>query len=133
MVVAERQRARDLADLLDSLGNVPTPHMSVRRDEQFLAFLSLQFLLPKLLDEKRLEVQRYENALRGIKPFPQVPPEVPAVLNRHLAQLQRELASLEQAAATVAGAARAARGAKKDPSAPSGSTNKQSDAGPAGG
>src|SRR5687767_10092765 len=70
MVLAERQRAGQLADLIESMGTVPTPQVGVRRDEQFLAFLSLKFLLPKLLEEKRLELQRYENALRGIKPFP---------------------------------------------------------------
>ena len=106
MVVAERQRARQLADLIESLGTVPTPQVGVRRDEQFLAYLSLKFLLPKLLEEKRLELQRYENALRGIKPFPNVPPEVPTVLNAHIAQLRSELAALEQAAAHVAAASK---------------------------
>ena len=130
MVLAERQRARQLADLIESLGTVPTPQVGVRRDEQFLAFLSLQFLLPKLLDEKRLELQRYENALRGIKPFPSVPPQVPAVLNAHIAQLRSELASLEQAAAHVANASKAA---KKEPSEPPAGTKTHSDARPAGG
>jgi hypothetical protein len=106
MVLAERQRAGQLADLIDSLGTVPTPQVGVRRDEQFLAYLSLKFLLPKLLEEKRLELQRYENALRGIKPFPSVPPQVPAVLNAHIAQLRSELAALEQAAAHVAAASK---------------------------
>jgi hypothetical protein len=119
-----------LADLIDSLGTVATPHASLRRDEQFLAFLSLKFLLPKLVEEKRLELQRYENALRATKPFPNVPPEVPAVLNAHLAQLRAELASLEQAAAHVA---TAAKDGKKDPSQPSAGTEKRSDAGPAAG
>jgi hypothetical protein len=106
MVLAERQRAGQLAGLIESMGTVPTPQAGVRRDEQFLAYLSLKFLLPKLLEEKRLELQRYENALRGIKPFPKVPPEVPAVLNAHIAQLRSELAALEQAAAHVAAASK---------------------------
>ena len=130
MVLAERQRAGQLADLIESLGTVPTPQVGVRREEQFLAFLSLKFLLPKLLDEKRLELQRYENALRGIKSFPNVPPQVTGVLNAHIAQLRGELASLEQAAAHVAAASKAA---KKDPSEPAAGTKKHSDAGPAAG
>src|SRR5688572_29387387 len=130
MVLNERRRAGELADLLDSLGSVPTPQVGVRRDEQFLAYLSLKFLLPKLVEEKGLEVQRYENALRGVKPFPNVPPEVPAVLNAHLAQLRAELAALETAAAHVAAAN---KDGKKDPSQPAAGTKKNSDAGPGAG
>jgi len=130
MVLAERRRAGELADLIESLGTVPTPQVGVRRDEQFLAYLSLKFLLPKLLEEKGLEAQRYENALRGIKPFPNVPPEVPAVLNAHLAQLRAELAALETAAAHVAAASKDGR---KDPSQAAAGTKKHSDAGPAAG
>jgi len=130
MVVAERQRAGQLANLIESMGTVPTPQVGVRREEQFLAFLSLKFLLPKLLEEKRLELQRYENALRGIKPFPNVPPEVPGVMTAHIAQLRAELAALEQAAAHVA---RDSKAAKKDPSEPAAGTKTHSDAGPAAG
>src|SRR5687767_7769342 len=142
MVLAERQRAGQLADLIESLGTVLTPQVGVRRDEQFLAYLSLKFLLPKLVEEKGLELQRYENALRGIKPFPNVPPEVPAVLTAHLAQLRGELAALETAAAHVVAASRdgkkdgkkdAKKDAKKDPSEPAAGTKKASDAGPAAG
>ncbi len=134
MVVNERRRAGELADLIDSMGTVPTPQVGVRRDEQFLAYLSLKFLLPKLVEEKGLELQRYENALRGIKPFPNVPPEVPAVLNAHIAQLRGELAALETAAAHVVAASRdGKKDAKKDPSQPATGTKKASDAGPAAG
>jgi hypothetical protein len=132
MVLAARRRAGELADLIESLGTVPTPAVGIRRDEQFLAYLSLKFLLPKLVDEKGLELRRYENALRGIKPFPDVPPEVPAVLNAHLAQLRAELAALETAAAHVAAGNKAAlAAAKKDPAQPAAGTKSGSDAGPA--
>ena len=130
MMLAERRRAGELADLIDSLGTVPTPQVGIRRDEQFLAYLSLKFLLPKLVEEKKLDVQRYENAIRGITPFPSVPPEVPAVLSAHLAQLRGELTALEQAAAHVADAS---KDGKKDPSQPAAGTRKHSDAGPAAG
>ena len=47
-----------------------------------------------------------------------MPPEVPAVLNAHIAQLRAELASLEQAAAHVAAArvAAASKDGKRNPS-----------------
>jgi hypothetical protein len=132
MVLNERRRAGELADLIDSLGTVPTPQVGVRRDEQFLAYLSLKFLLPKLVDEKGLEVQRYENALRGIKAFPNVPSEVPAVLNAHLAQLRAELGALETAAAHVAAANKDGKKGPSQAGAAAGA-KKNSDAGPAAG
>src|SRR3954466_7173964 len=49
MVVAGHRRTNELAELMDSLGRVPTPVVSVQREEQYLAFLSLKFLLPKLV------------------------------------------------------------------------------------
>jgi hypothetical protein len=130
MVLAERRRAGELADLIESLGTVPTPAVAIRRDEQFLAYLSLKFLLPKLVEEKGLGLRRYENAVGGIKPFPNVPPEVPAVLNAHLAQLRAELSALEAAAAHVAAANKAAG---KGPSQPAAGTKSGSDTGPAAG
>jgi hypothetical protein len=102
MVLAERRRAGELANQIDSLGSVPTPSVGIRRDEQYLAFLSLKFLLPKLVDEKKLHIERYENALAGLKTAPSVPPEVTALLQSHLAELRIELAALERAAAHVA-------------------------------
>src|SRR5437773_11523475 len=46
MVEGVHRRAGQLADLIESLGVVPTPQASIRSDEQYLAFLSLKFLLP---------------------------------------------------------------------------------------
>jgi hypothetical protein len=102
MVLAERRRARELADLVDALGSVPTPMVGVRRDEQYLAFLSLKFLLPKLVEEKKLHIARYENAVAGIKRAPSPSPEAIPLLESHLAELRDELAALEKAAAHVA-------------------------------
>jgi hypothetical protein len=102
MVLAEHRRAGELADLIESLGTVPTPAIGIRRDEQYLAYLSLKFMLPKLVEEKKLHMERYENALAGLKKLPQFPPEVPAILNAHLAELRGELAALETSAEQVA-------------------------------
>ena len=104
MVLAERRRAGELADLIESLGTVPTPAGAIRRDEQYLAFLSLQFLLPKLVTEKKLHIERYENALVGLqrKELPLVPSEVGELVQSHLLELRHELSSLENAALQIA-------------------------------
>src|SRR5438552_15961538 len=75
MVVGVHRRAGQLADLIESLGVVPTPQAAIRSDEQYLAFLSLKFLLPKLLQEKRLGLARYENAIATLRRLPAVPPQ----------------------------------------------------------
>jgi hypothetical protein len=104
MVLAEHRRARELADLIESLGTVPTPAGAIRRDEQYLAFLSLQFLLPKLLIEKKLHIERYENALGELKQhqLPQIPAEAAKLVQAHLAELRSELAALESVSQHVA-------------------------------
>jgi hypothetical protein len=104
MVLAEHRRAGELANLIESLGTVPTPAGAIRRDEQYLAFLSLQFLLPKLVIEKKLHIERYENALRELQrhKLPQLPGEVIPLIEAHLSQLRQELAALEDAAQQVA-------------------------------
>ena len=101
MVVANQRRANELAGLMDSLGAVPTPRASVNSEEQYLAFLSLKFLLPKLVTEKKICIERYGNALGGVARLPQVPPQVAEILRAHLAELNSELAALEHAAAHV--------------------------------
>src|SRR5262249_34832588 len=94
----------ELADLIESLGTVPTPAGAIRRDEQYLAFLSLQFLLPKLVTEKKLHIERYENALAGLKrkELPQVPSEAIELVQSHLLELRHELSPLKTAAQHVA-------------------------------
>src|SRR3954453_4061768 len=58
MVLAEHRRAADLAALVESItGASPNPSVGIRRDEQYLAYLSLKFLLPKLVEEKQLHLQ----------------------------------------------------------------------------
>src|SRR5438552_18396540 len=98
MVLAEQRRARELAELVESLGALPTMGGSIRGEEQYLAYLSLKFLLPKLVDEKKLTIQRYENALGVI---PESAPQARELLNAHLADLRRELGQLEHSSAQV--------------------------------
>ena len=102
MVLAEQRRAADLAQRIQSLGGDAGRVIGIRPDEQYLAFLSLQFMLPKLVTEKKLHIERYENALASLKKMPDVPAEVSALVEAHLAELRDELNSLHAAAEQVA-------------------------------
>jgi hypothetical protein len=103
MVETGNRRVIELADLIDRLGGVPMPR-SIQTEEQYLAFLTLKFLLPKLVDAKKLMIQRYENALRSLGKS--TPPDVIALLNSHIAEHRAQLEVLNRAAAQVAGAGR---------------------------
>ena len=91
------RRRRELHDTIEYLGGTPVPSR-LQPEEQYLAYLSLKFLLPKLVDSKRLVIQRYENAERAVG---RDSPEADALLRRHLAEHRAELAVLEKAAADV--------------------------------
>ena len=106
MVVTSDRHAAELSDLIESLGGYPLPR-SLRPEEQYLAFLSLKFLLPKLADEKRLMIRRYEKALRAIGTG--APREVLDVLHRHIATHEAHMRLLDKKAAEAAQAAQAAR------------------------
>jgi bacterioferritin (cytochrome b1) len=82
MVRAGDRHVMDLAGLIDRLGGVPLPR-GIQPEEQYLAFLTLKFLLPKLLEAKQLTIQRYENTLRALH---NAPPEVTDLLKAHLAE-----------------------------------------------
>src|SRR5256885_8269903 len=59
MVETLRRHTGELYALIEHLGGIPRP-CGLAPEEQYLAFLSLKFLLPKLLDAKRLTIRRYE-------------------------------------------------------------------------
>jgi hypothetical protein len=68
-----RRHTRELAGLIESVGGLPRVRHNVRPEEQYLSFLSLKFLLPKLVTEKDLILTRYETAKKIIGPgFPAV-------------------------------------------------------------
>lgn len=99
MVNTIETRAGALADQIESLGGVPTfAPRGIDREEQYLAFLSLKFLLPKLVEAKEEMIERYENALRTIRGSD----EVKSLLTRLLAEHQEQLNILRDAAARVA-------------------------------
>src|SRR5206468_809263 len=94
MLTNNLRRRRELHGLIEYLGGSPVPPR-LQREEQYLAFLSLKFLLPKLVNSKRLVIQRYENAERAVGPDS---PEADDLLRRHLTEHRAELAVLEKAA-----------------------------------
>jgi hypothetical protein len=98
MVQAGERHAMELADMIDRLGGVPAPR-SIQPEEQYLAFLTLKFLLPKLADAKRLTIERYENALRALRSAPTTPQEVIGLLNAQLSEHRAHLQVLQDAAA----------------------------------
>lgn len=65
MVAASHRHAALLSQTIEDLGGVALPR-AIQLEEQYLAFLSLKFLLPKLVDAKKLAIERYENALRAL-------------------------------------------------------------------
>ena len=99
MVETNVRHVRELIDLIVALGGAPQMMGGVSREEQFLAFLSLKFLLPKLVNEKELVIRRYENALRSLAPG--APPEVRSLLESHLAEHREQLKILERASDEV--------------------------------
>ena len=67
------EHRRELATLIESLGGVPRVRNLVPDEEQYLSYLSLRFLLPKLVMEKDLLLTRFENARATISnDYPQV-------------------------------------------------------------
>jgi hypothetical protein len=74
-----QRHSRELANLIESVGGALNARPAQpRMEDQYLAYLSLQFLLPKLVREKQLILQRYENAKRAIgrKDFPEIVAEL---------------------------------------------------------
>jgi hypothetical protein len=95
-----RKHAQELANLIDSLGGVPVARQLPRTEDQYLAYLSLKFLLPKLVTEEELLLQRYENARRAIgQGFSQVLAE----LDRILSEQRQYLDVLKKAAHDATG------------------------------
>ena len=94
MADASVRHAAELAAMMEALGGTFRPE-PVHPENQYLAYLSLKFLLPKLAEAKRTTIERYENALRALRG---ASPEVLALLDAQLAEHRADLAVLESAA-----------------------------------
>ena len=87
------KRSEELYRLIEKLGGSPRPR-GLQPEEQYLSYLSLKFLLPKIVDAKELIIRRYENALRALK---NAPADVIQLLERHLEHHRVELQTLQAA------------------------------------
>jgi hypothetical protein len=94
MIQANERQIGELMAAVDSLGGVLPPE-STHPEEQYLAFLSLKFLLPKLIEDKRSLIERFENALRVVGS--DAPADIVQMLDRHLESHRGHLAALRQA------------------------------------
>jgi hypothetical protein len=84
-----------LTRAIEELGGVTLPPRA-GGEEQYLAYLSLKFLLPRLAQDKRESIERYENALKSLAGAPD---DVRRLLESHLATHRRQLQLLQDAAA----------------------------------
>ena len=102
MVLTIEPRVLRLAELIERLGGTPdSSPRGIDREEQYLAFLSLKFLLPKLVNAKKLIIEHYENAVRALKGGDrEVLSAIRSLMSEHKAQLE----ALDRAAAQVAAA-----------------------------
>jgi bacterioferritin (cytochrome b1) len=87
--------ARDLHELIESLGGTPVPR-SVRGEEQYMAFLSLKFMLPKLIAAKQQAMARYTRALELAADAPSA---AKSMLQAHLERHRMQLAVLKRSVA----------------------------------
>jgi hypothetical protein len=84
------RHAAELGGLIEQRGGVMPPAM-VHPDNQYVAYLSYKFLLPKLAEAKRRSIERYENARRVLK---DAPAEVVEMLDAHLVVHRADLKAL---------------------------------------
>jgi hypothetical protein len=98
--VCERQ-SHALVQLIKSLGGTPRVTEPNRTNESYLSFLSLKFLLPTLVNEKDLLLQRYENARASVSEHNS--PAVYAELKRLEDEQCALLGRLKKAAREVTG------------------------------
>jgi hypothetical protein len=89
------EHEHELAALIRQLGGEPSHPPKPRAEDQYLSYLSLKFLLPKLLDAKKLMIQRHQNVLRASEKDAQVTP----ILKRHIAEMETDLGKLRELAA----------------------------------
>ena len=90
---------RELSELIRKLGGTPAHPPLPDPEDQYLSFLSLKFLLPKLVESKELMIQRHQSVLNMI----QADPEVMQLLQRHTDEMQSDLTILKRVADLVAG------------------------------
>ncbi len=89
-----QRRANELADLIIALGGSPIER-GLQPEQQNLAYLSLKFLLPKLVGAKEAAVKRWTNALIGVENRSR---RAKDLLQRQLHEHEMQLMRLQKAA-----------------------------------
>lgn len=90
MLTAGQQRVVELISQIQALDGEPVAYRS-QAEEQYLAFLSLKFLLPMLIEWKTKAIHLHERALTLDIDSP-----LREMITRHLQLHQRELGALSQ-------------------------------------
>ncbi len=93
IATADARRAADLWSLIDSLGLEALPG---RHHHQAEAYLSIAYVLPKLIDAKQRVLQQYREAIAALG---EGTPSIAAILKRHLTEHAGELEVLAEAIA----------------------------------
>jgi Ferritin-like domain len=88
------QHEQELSHLIRDLGGEPSTPPKPSAEDQYLNYLSLKFLLPKLVDAKQLMIQRYQNVLGAIDKDP----KVTQILQKHLEEMEKDLGRLHEIA-----------------------------------
>jgi hypothetical protein len=92
MIAASHRRAAELSKLIADLGSTQIPRASPA-EELYEAYLSLKYLLPRLINEKELTIARYEAAKLSLGDRS---PEANAFVQKHLSEHHAEMAILQR-------------------------------------
>lgn len=92
IIDADRRRKAELIRLISEQGGGPRP-CPVCSEHQYMAYLSVGYLLPKLLQARQATLGRYEQAIAAVSDE-----ETKSLLKTHLIELHEEMESLRKAA-----------------------------------
>jgi hypothetical protein len=94
VAAADHRRAGEIWRMIEQLGGEPRGRR-LQPAEALLAYLSIQFLLPKLIEAKELLLERYRNATAAMRKIG-VPDPATELVRAHLAEHATELEMLRQ-------------------------------------
>ena len=103
MIERGTRQAGELVGVLEQLGGIARP-VRPSPEFQYFAYLSVDFLLPRLYEAKRRSIERYQRALRLV---PESETDVRGLLESHLAQHLRDMETLSTHVAHAASSGRA--------------------------
>lgn len=94
MIAASHRRVDELVQCIDALGGTPIAR-GLQIEEQNLAYLSLKFLLPRLVGAKELAIARWESVYQLLRDRA---PAAASLIEKQLAEHRSHLSILMQAA-----------------------------------